>query len=531
MANSGATAARSAAQVRPKSERSWAVAVLILLLLGGLPAAVWLDLRQLSERMLRDQADDFSAAVSNIRDYYARNVVGRVLAAHGAAQVAPNYFDIPGAIPIPATLSIELGQVISAEHGGVSYRFFSDFPFAGRAPHPFDEFERAALTSLRQDPHRTIHETTGSIFGGRVRTVTPIIMGGECVACHNAHPDSPKRDWKVGDVRGIQEITVERPLAANIFAFRNLLIYFVCAAILGIAFILMQNRQSATIRRINAELETANRFLATVSAKIARYLSPQLYRSIFSGERDVVIATERKRLTILFSDLVDFTGLTERLQPEELTRLLNEYFTEMSAVALKHGGTIDKFIGDAMVVFFGDPESKGAAEDAKACLKMALEMQSRLRALNTRWHGEGIELPILARMGINTGYCNVGNFGSEDRMDYTIIGAEANLAARLQSIAEPGGIVLGYETYALVRAQIRARPLTAITMKGIAGPIVPYAVEGAAGEAGAASAVISQRAAGLDLFLDPSLADRETLDRVIEMLRAAIEAQAPRRRA
>jgi len=511
-----------------KRSRGLLPVFVVLVLLAGLPIAVWLDLRNVSENALRRQASDLNSAISSIRGYYASNVVDRVLSAHESTQVADNYETIPGAIPIPATLSIELGKVIGEQQANIAYRFVSDYPFDSRAPHVLDQFEKAALAALRAQPRQQLTDVSWSAYTNRVRIITPVIMGAACVHCHNSHPRSPKRDWKIGDVRGIQEIAVERPLAASIFAFRNLLIYFVCAAIFGIAFLLMQNRQAATIRRINAELETANRFLATVSAKIARYLSPQLYRSIFSGERDVVIATERKRLTILFSDLVDFTGLTERLQPEELTRLLNEYFTAMSAVALKHGGTIDKFIGDAIVVFFGDPESKGAAEDAKACLKMALEMQSRLRALNAKWHGEGIELPVLARMGINTGYCNVGNFGSEDRMEYTIIGAEANLAARLQSIAEPGGIVLGYETYALVRAQIRARPLTAITMKGIAGPIVPYAVEGAAGEAGAASAVISQRAAGLDLFLDPSLADRETLDRVIEMLRAAIEAQAAR---
>ena len=110
----------------------------------------------------------------------------------------------------------------------------------------------------------------------------------------------------------------------------------------------------------------------------------------------------------------------------------------MSNIALDHGGTIDKFVGDAMLIFFGDRRDAGEAEDAKACLRMAADMQRRLAELNVKWRSEGIEQPFRVRMGINTGYCNVGNFGSADRMDYTIIGAEANLAARLQSIAEPG---------------------------------------------------------------------------------------------
>lgn len=110
---------------------------------------------------------------------------------------------------------------------------------------------------------------------------------------------------------------------------------------------------------MNGELETANEFLATLSMKISRYLSPQVYKSIFSGQKDVTIHTERKKLTIFFSDIKDFTATAERLQPEQITRLLNEYFTEMSNIALKHGGTIDKFIGDAILIFFGDPEFEG----------------------------------------------------------------------------------------------------------------------------------------------------------------------------
>src|SRR6202034_174004 len=132
------------------------------------------------------------------------------------------------------------------------------------------------------------------------------------------------------------------------------------------------------IQGMNRELESPTDFLATLSLKISRYIPPQIYKSIFSGQKDVTIHTERKKLTIFFSDIKDFTATTERLQPEQITLLLNEYFTEMSNIALKHGGTIDKFVGDAILIFFGDPESKGEAEDAKACLRMAAEMQHRL---------------------------------------------------------------------------------------------------------------------------------------------------------
>ena len=269
------------------------------------------------------------------------------------------------------------------------------------------------------------------------------------------------------------------------------------------------------------ELREASEFLSSVSTKISKYISPQIYKSIFSGQRDVAIATERKRLTIFFSDIKDFTSITERLQPEDLTALVNEYFTEMSNIATRHGATIDKFIGDAMVLFFGDPETKGAAEDARACLEMAIDMQNQLAKLNNEWRRRGIENPFRARMGINTGYCNVGNFGSNDRMDYTIIGAEANLAARLQQIAEPGSIVMSYETYALVRDVVRAHPLPPITMKGISREVVPYAVDGLAGHE-ERQHVINEQATGVEVFVDLDAIDQEAIEHTRRLLQNAL---------
>ncbi|HEX9447527.1 MAG TPA: adenylate/guanylate cyclase domain-containing protein, partial [Dongiaceae bacterium] len=376
--------------------RSRLLIVLVLFMLVGLPLAVWLDISNLSRSILGRQATDLSSVISSIRGYYASNVVGRVLAAHGTAtQVVHNYETIPGAIPIPATLSLELGRVINEKQANISYRFVSDLPFKGRAPHPLDAFEARALTSLRANPQQPVTDIAWSGWNNSFRLVTPIVMGQACVQCHNSHPDSPKTDWKVGDVRGIQEITISQPLASNILSFKYLLCYFVFVGCLGTGFILLQRRQSAVIHGINRELESTNEFLATISLKISRYLSPQIYKSIFSGQRDVVVHTERKRLTIFFSDIKDFTATTERLQPEALTSMLNEYLTEMSTIALRHGGTIDKFIGDAILVFFGDPETRGPAEDAKACLRMAMEMRRRLAELKLKWRHEGTEEPFV----------------------------------------------------------------------------------------------------------------------------------------
>ena len=132
-----------------------------------------------------------------------------------------------------------------------------------------------------------------------------------------------------------------------------------------------------------------------------------------------------------------------------------------------------------MMFYFGDPESKGVKEDASACVRMAIEMQRRLSQLQAGWQEQGlIDRPFEARIGINTGYCTVGNFGSEDRMDYTIIGGEVNLAARLQANADVGGILMAAETYSLVKDWLLAEEQEAITMKGFSKPIRTFSVQG-----------------------------------------------------
>src|SRR4029078_12576462 len=117
-----------------------------------------------------------------------------------------------------------------------------------------------------------------------------------------------------------------------------------------------------------------NRTLESLSSKLSKYLSPQVYQSIFSGQRNAEVAAQRKKLTIFFSDIAGFTETTDMLESEQLTTLLNQYLREMSAIALEYGATIDKFIGDAIMLFFGDPETRGPKDDALACVKMAIAM-------------------------------------------------------------------------------------------------------------------------------------------------------------
>ena len=515
----GAAAARQERLLTPLA------IVIVALLLAGLPLATWLDLKALSEQSLRQQVTDIGRVVNSVRNFYANDIVQRVLDARGdQISVTNDYLVHPAAIPIPATFSLELAKLVGATGAALEYRFVSDYPFIGRESHNLDAFEINALETFRTTHEPSVVEVSGSIFDRSVRMATPVIMEGACVSCHATHPLSPKRDWKVGDVRGIQSLTVHQSIQANVFAFKYLLSYFSLTVVLGGVFIAMQRRLGQLIRLLNRELTAANDFLAGISVKISKYLSQQIYKSIFSGQRDAIITTERKKLTIFFSDIQDFTAATERMQPEDLTQLLNEYLTEMSNIALAHGGTVDKFIGDAILVFFGDPETKGVEEDARACLRMAVEMQRRLVQLDAVWRRRGIELPFRARMGINTGYCNVGNFGSADRMEYTIIGAEANLAARLQSASEPGRIVLSYETYALVADMVRASALEPISMKGISRQVVPYMVDGVQGANTDVPEVINERRKGVSVFLDVGALDKRHIDATRQILTKALQA-------
>jgi adenylate cyclase len=173
-----------------------------------------------------------------------------------------------------------------------------------------------------------------------------------------------------------------------------------------------------------------------------------VYDSIFTGQQDVKIVSARKKLTVCFSDLVGFTEITDKMESEDLTQLLNHYLTEMSKIALQYGATIDKYVGDAIVMFFGDPTTLGVKQDAVACVQMAIAMQKRVDELAHEWRNSGIETPLRCRIGIHTGYCTVGNFGSEDRMDYTMVGSTVNLASRLEHEAPPGGVLISFETYA-----------------------------------------------------------------------------------
>tara|TARA_R110002110_G_scaffold127914_39_gene307228 strand:+ start:201 stop:1496 length:1296 start_codon:yes stop_codon:yes gene_type:complete len=221
-------------------------------------------------------------------------------------------------------------------------------------------------------------------------------------------------------------------------------------------------------------IEAKSQQLEQLANRLAKYLSPQIYRTIFAETEDTSHTHARKNLTIFFSDIVQFTDLSDVMEPERLAVVINSYLSEMTNIALECGGTIDKFIGDAVLVFFGDPDSRGDVQDALACVEMAFRMQERIEALQGYWRKNGVSNGIKVRMGIATGYCTVGNFGSDQRLDYTVLGSPVNLAARLQGLAEPKGILLDQNTYSLVETHVEAAEKGEFLPRGFSRPVQYY---------------------------------------------------------
>ena len=239
-----------------------------------------------------------------------------------------------------------------------------------------------------------------------------------------------------------------------------------------------ENAKQSFIQNVLKDSNLQKKRSELLTNQLSKFIPPQIHKAMIRGDFNTEITTKRKKLTVFFSDIKNFTSTSETLQPEDLTTYLNEYFSAMTNIAIKYGATIDKYIGDAVMLFFGDPTTKGEKEDARACVEMALKMQEEMIELRKNWKNRGFLTPFQIRIGINTGYCNVGNFGSEQRLTYTIIGGEVNVAARLESAGEADGILMSYETYAHVEDIVDVEEKESVKMKGINRDVKVFSVLG-----------------------------------------------------
>ena len=215
--------------------------------------------------------------------------------------------------------------------------------------------------------------------------------------------------------------------------------------------------------------------MVSVINKLTRFIPPQVWEPIVKADNPVTVVNKRAKLTIMFSDIVGFTELSDSLSADNLADILNTYMHCMTLIANKHGAVLDKFIGDGMVCFFGEPNSRGPRQDALDCVAMAIDMRREMRTLRQKWRLMGFE-GLYIRIGITTGYCHVGNFGSNNRLSYTLIGKEANLASRLEAVAGKGEIYISESTHDYIAHDFDCEYAGAFPLKGFDNKVSAWKV-------------------------------------------------------
>ncbi len=457
------------------------------------------SMSRLSSNLIESQAlqNAISSATSINEAFtlYSEAAVDRINKVKGVS-VMPNYLTKEHAIPNPATFQIEFAQNISEKNTGMDARVYSDYPFPyrkaqGRAG-ARDKFEREALDKLIQNPRQPYYRK--EIYKGSLslRYAEAIIMKPSCVACHDTDPNSPKKDWKVGDVRGALEIN--QPLNSFLektnqgLAGTFVMLGGISAlGLSGLTLVIGRLRQTAKelegrVRERTADLALANTDLEKRNILIrhvfGRYLTDEIVATLLEDPEGLKLGGERRKITILTSDLRGFTSLSERMSPEEVIHILNIYLEYMADAIAKYRGTIDEFMGDGILVLFGAPTAR--ADDAARAVACACAMQLVMGAVNEKMKEMG--LPSLEMgIGINTGEVVVGNIGSEKRTKYGIVGSQVNLTYRIESYTTGGQILISEQTLKDAGSIVKIGGRRQVKPKGVKEPITIYEVSGIAG--------------------------------------------------
>ena len=469
--------------------------ILILTILfcvgGGLALS---NMFHLANNLIESQALQNAAlsaqSIQEAVNLYSDEVVAKAKTVPGI-DVTPYYADKKGGIPVPSTYAIELGQHISQKSPDKLYRLYSDYPFPKRKAEggPRDDFEHKALSYLRQNPNQPFFRVENFLGRASLRYATPSIMNSTCVACHNTFPDSPKKDWKVGDIRGVWEII--QPLDS--FKAQTNAGLTGTFVILGGIFALGLSGQTLSLKRLRqialelelrvrertADLALANTELGKSNALIrgifGRYLTDEVVDNLLENTEGLKLGGERQRVTIMTSDLRGFTSLSERFSPEEVIKILNFYLECMANVITKYQGTIDEFMGDGILVLFGAPIVR--KDDAQRAVACAIEMQLAMVHVNEKMHSW--ELPKLEMgIGINTGIVVVGNIGCEKRTKYGIVGSQVNLTYRIESCTLGGQILISEATLKAAGSIVKIHGQKEVQLKGVQQPITIYEVGG-----------------------------------------------------
>jgi adenylate cyclase len=452
---------------------------------------------RLSSNLIESQAVQNAAwsakSINEAFALYSDAVADRVKKVKGIT-ITHDYLTKDGAVPNPATFQIELAGRIGEKNTGMKARVYSDFPFPWRQATggARDDFEKKALLWLRQNPNQPFYRQ--QMFQGRpsLRYAEAIIMKASCVACHNTHPESPKKDWQVGDVRGALEI--DQPLGSFMeqtqkgLAGTSVMLGGISVlALTGLTLVISRLRQTAKelegrvrertadLALANADLEKRNGLLRQV---FGRYLTDEVVANLLESPERLMLGGERRKITILTSDLRGFTATSERLSPEEVISILNRYLRYMADVISKYQGTIDEFMGDGILVLFGAPTRR--EDDAARAIACACAMQLAMRQVNEKMKELGFP-QLEMGIGINTGIVVVGNIGSEKRTKYGIVGSQVNLTYRIESNTTGGQILISEQTFKDAGSIVKISGQRQIKAKGVKQPITVYEVSGIAG--------------------------------------------------
>ncbi|HEX4383305.1 MAG TPA: adenylate/guanylate cyclase domain-containing protein [Myxococcales bacterium] len=241
--------------------------------------------------------------------------------------------------------------------------------------------------------------------------------------------------------------------------------------------------QTSVVREVKAMADSTERMKSSLRS-FGRYVPRELVQDLLLSGREAVLGGEKRVITTLFQDIAGFTTLSETMEPDELVTTLGEYFKDMSELVRGNYGTVDKYIGDAIMAFWNAPRSNDA--HALFACRAALAMRNHLREMQTQWAAQGKPL-IAARIGINTGEAVVGNIGSPERMNYTAMGDAVNIASRLEGLNKQYGtdIVLGEMTAKMVEGRMILRPIDWVALKGKGRAVLVHELIGETGKVGA----------------------------------------------
>lgn len=407
----------------------------------------------LNEQNALRYAAQLSDTLFKAGQVYSKEVIARVKPL--GVSVSHRHREIHNAIPVPATFSIMLAKKISQGAGPDALRtnLYSDFLFkGGNNVQSKDAFQKRSLAALGDgrgvyfsfEPYRSRPS---------LRYANALVMKKQCVSCHNTDPASPKNDWKIGDLRGAREVII--PMGSSLPIIRDGLIEILIVMLVVITLFLW-----VLSMVINALRDTNASLLRFVPKPFLSYLGKEEITEVRLGD------SIERRMTVLFSDIRSFTTISEQLSPEATFAFVNEYLRVVGPVVRAHGGFIDKYIGDAVMALFDDPQ---------AAVQAALEMTEALAAHNAAGAVEPTFVPIRVGIGLNTGVVRLGTIGEAGRMDGTVIGDAVNIAARVEGLTRDFGsaVLVTDATYGELRCPEgnECRFVASVVLRGKSAPV------------------------------------------------------------